>query len=88
MDAYGVLIFQVIGQQLSVAATRTLLERLRDRFDGQLPPPQQLLVADPQDLHAAGLSQRKVQTLRDLAQRSSTAAWTPTSCSSSATRRW
>jgi DNA-3-methyladenine glycosylase II len=69
MDAYGVLIFQVIGQQLSVAATRTLLARLQDRFDEQLPTPHQLLAADPQDLRTTGLSQRKVQTLRDLAQR-------------------
>jgi DNA-3-methyladenine glycosylase II len=31
LDAFGVLIFQVIGQQLSVAATRTMLGRLLDR---------------------------------------------------------
>lgn len=69
MDAFGVLIFQVVGQQLSVAVTRTMLGRLMDRFGGRLPSPQQLLAADPEDIRAVGLSRRKVQTLRELAER-------------------
>jgi DNA-3-methyladenine glycosylase II len=69
MDAFGVLIFQVVGQQLSVAVTRTMLDRLMDRFGGRLPTPGQLLAADPEDVRAAGLSRRKVQTLRALAER-------------------
>jgi DNA-3-methyladenine glycosylase II len=69
MDAFGVLVFQVVGQQLSVAATRTMLGRLMDRFGGRLPTPDQLLAADPEDVRAAGLSHRKVQTLRELAER-------------------
>jgi DNA-3-methyladenine glycosylase II len=69
MDAFGVLIFQVIGQQLSVAVTRTLLDRLMSRFGGRLPTPEQLLAADPEAIRAAGLSRRKVQTLRELASR-------------------
>src|SRR6266516_2109056 len=69
MDAFGVLVFQVIGQQLSVAVTRTMLGRLMDRFGGHLPSPQQLLAADPEGVRAAGLSHRKVQTLRALAER-------------------
>jgi DNA-3-methyladenine glycosylase II len=69
MDAFGVLIFQVVGQQLSVAVTRTLLGRLSDRFGGRLPTPEQLLAADPEEVRAAGLSRRKVQTLRELAER-------------------
>ena len=69
MDAFGVLIFQVIGQQLSVAVTRVILGRVRDLFDGSLPTPEQLLAVDPERVRAAGLSRRKVQTLRDLAER-------------------
>jgi len=69
MDAFGVLIFQVIGQQLSVAVTRTMLGRLTGRFGGRLPTPDQLLAADPEDIRGAGLSHRKVQTLRELAER-------------------
>jgi DNA-3-methyladenine glycosylase II len=69
MDAFGVLIFQVVGQQLSVAVTRVILGRLMDLFGGVLPSPEQLLAADPERIRAAGLSRRKVQTLRDLAER-------------------
>jgi DNA-3-methyladenine glycosylase II len=69
MDAFGVLIFQVTGQQLSVAVTRTLLGRVMDHFGGRLPSPEQLLAADPESIRAAGLSRRKVQTLRELAER-------------------
>lgn len=67
LDAFGTLVFQVVGQQLSVQATRRLLARLQDRFAGRLPTPTQLLDADPEALHAAGLSRRKVQTIRAIA---------------------
>lgn len=69
MDAFGVLIFQVVGQQLSVAVTRTFLGRLMGRFGERLPSPEQLLAADAEDLRAVGLSRRKVATLRELAER-------------------
>jgi DNA-3-methyladenine glycosylase II len=69
MDLFGVLILQVIGQQLSVPVTRTILGRLMDQFGGKLPSPEQFLAADPEAIRAAGLSRRKVQTLRDLAER-------------------
>jgi DNA-3-methyladenine glycosylase II len=69
LDAFGTLVFQVIGQQLSVSATRTILSRLQQQFGGQLPSPGELLAADPQVLRAAGLSARKGGTLRALAER-------------------
>jgi DNA-3-methyladenine glycosylase II len=69
MDAFGVLIFQVAGQQLSVASTRAILERLQERFGGRLPSPQELLAADPAELRKVGFSARKVETLRELARR-------------------
>jgi DNA-3-methyladenine glycosylase II len=69
MDAFGTLIFQIIGQQLSLAATRSILHRLVELFDGRLPTPEQLLAADPEGIRHAGLSRRKVQTLRALAER-------------------
>jgi DNA-3-methyladenine glycosylase II len=69
LDAFGTLIFQVVGQQLSVAATRTIVSRLEERFSGHLPSPAELLAADPQVLRAAGLSARKGATLRALAER-------------------
>jgi DNA-3-methyladenine glycosylase II len=69
LDAFGTLIFQVVGQQLSVAATRTIVSRIEERFGGRLPEPSELLASDPQALRAAGLSARKGATLRALAER-------------------
>jgi DNA-3-methyladenine glycosylase II len=69
LDAFGTLIFQVLGQQLSVSATRTIVARLQQRFGGHLPSPQELLSVDPQELRAAGMSNRKAATLRALAER-------------------
>jgi DNA-3-methyladenine glycosylase II len=69
MDLYGALLFQITGQQLSVAATRRTLARIQALFDGHLPTPAELLGMDPGKLREAGLSWRKVSTLRDLAER-------------------
>ncbi len=69
MDLYGALLFQVTGQQLSVAATRRTLARIEDLFGGHLPAPTELLAVDPGKLREAGLSWRKIGTLRDLAER-------------------
>src|SRR6476619_1767318 len=69
LDAFATLIFQVVGQQLSVAATRTIVSRIEERFGGRLPTPAELLAADPQVLRTAGLSARKGATLRALAER-------------------
>jgi DNA-3-methyladenine glycosylase II len=69
MDLYGALLFQVTGQQLSVLATRRILDRIQALFGGHLPAPAELLAVDPGQLRQAGLSWRKVSTLRDLAER-------------------
>jgi DNA-3-methyladenine glycosylase II len=69
MDLYGALLFQVTGQQLSVAATRRTLARIEALFGGHLPSPTELLAVDPGQLREAGLSWRKISTLRDLAER-------------------
>jgi DNA-3-methyladenine glycosylase II len=69
MDLFGALIFQVTGQQLSVAATRHTLARIQALFGGHLPAPAELLAVEPGQLREAGLSWRKISTLRDLAER-------------------
>jgi DNA-3-methyladenine glycosylase II len=69
MDLYGALLFQITGQQLSVAATRHTLARIQALFGGHLPAPAELLAVDPAELRAAGLSWRKINTLRELAER-------------------
>jgi 3-methyladenine DNA glycosylase/8-oxoguanine DNA glycosylase len=43
MDAFGTLLFQIIGQQLSVVSTRAILNRLEALFGGRLPTPRELI---------------------------------------------
>ena len=69
LDAFGTLVFQVAGQQLSVSSTRAILSRLEEHFGGHLPSPAELLAADPQVLRDSGFSARKGETLRALAER-------------------
>src|ERR1700693_5636293 len=64
LDAFGTLIFQVTGQQLSVRATRAIVSRLEEHFGGHLPSATELLAADQGVLRTAGLSTRKGATLR------------------------
>jgi DNA-3-methyladenine glycosylase II len=68
-DAFGTLVFQVAGQQLSVAATRAIVGRLEQSFGGHMPSAAELLAADPEVLRASGFSYRKGATLRALAER-------------------
>jgi DNA-3-methyladenine glycosylase II len=68
-DAFGTLVFQVAGQQLSVASTRAIIRHLEERFGGHMPAAKELLDADPTVLREAGFSARKGQTLRALAER-------------------
>ena len=69
LDAFGTLIFQVAGQQLSVSSTRAIMSHLEERFGGRLPSAAELLAADPQVLRDSGFSARKGATLRALAER-------------------
>src|ERR1700722_16116161 len=69
MDLFGAVLFQVIGQQLSVAAHRLIVSRVQALFDGRLPAPAELLAVDPAQLRGAGLSWRKIGTVRELAAR-------------------
>jgi 3-methyladenine DNA glycosylase/8-oxoguanine DNA glycosylase len=69
LDAFGTLVFQVAGQQLSVASTRAIIALLEERFGGHMPSAAELLAADTQVLRDSGFSAREGQTLRALAQR-------------------
>jgi DNA-3-methyladenine glycosylase II len=71
MDLFGALLFQIVGQQLSVAATRRTLARIQERFGGRLPSAAEVLDTDPAQLRDAGLSWRKISTLHELAARMS-----------------
>jgi DNA-3-methyladenine glycosylase II len=69
LDAFSTLIFQVIGQQLSVRATRTILGRLEQVFGGRMPTPVEMVAADPAAVRSSGMSTRKATTLRAVAER-------------------
>ena len=75
MDAFGALVFQVMGQQLSVRATRRILDRLVELFGGVLPSPDAFLTVTPEELAKVGLSRRKVATLREVARRFADGQW-------------
>jgi DNA-3-methyladenine glycosylase II len=67
-DPFSVLVYSIIGQQISGYAARAIAGRLTDRFGGRMPSPSELLALDPADLKSAGLSQRKTEYLRSLAE--------------------
>ena len=69
LDAFGTLVFQIAGQQLSVASTRAIVSHLQENFGGHLPSAAEVLAADPQVLRQSGFSARKAETIRELAQR-------------------
>jgi DNA-3-methyladenine glycosylase II len=69
MDLFGALVFQVIGQQISVIAATAIFARLTERFGGRVPAAGELAAVDAGTLHGLGLSRRKAATVRDLAER-------------------
>jgi DNA-3-methyladenine glycosylase II len=68
-DLWSALVFQVIGQELSLASARAIRGRLEALHDGRLPTPAELLATDEEVLHGVGLSRAKVTYLHDLAGR-------------------
>jgi DNA-3-methyladenine glycosylase II len=66
-DLWDALVFNVVGQQLSVAATRAILAQLEALHGGRLPTPVELLATDTETLRRIGLSRAKTVYVRDLA---------------------
>jgi len=75
MDAFGALVFQIAGQQLSVASTRSLLRRLQARFHGRFPTARQLGSLSPAALRRLGFSRGKARTLRAVAREFREGRW-------------
>jgi DNA-3-methyladenine glycosylase II len=67
-DPFGVLVYSIIGQQISGFAHRAIAGRLQERFGGRMPSPAELLAIDPAALKSVGLSRMKVEYLRSLAE--------------------
>ena len=68
-DPWEALARAIVGQQLSTRAARSIWEKLQGLFDGRTPTPDQLLRRRRATLRKAGLSNAKVEFLRDLAAR-------------------
>ena len=66
-DPWEALARAIVGQQLSTRAARSIWEKLIGQFGGKLPPPEALLRKRKPTLRKAGLSNAKVEFLRDLA---------------------
>jgi DNA-3-methyladenine glycosylase II len=69
LDLFGALVFQVIGQQISVVAATAIFGRLVERFGGRAPDPEGLAALDPETLRELGLSRQKASTVLELAER-------------------
>jgi DNA-3-methyladenine glycosylase II len=67
-DPFSVLVYSIIGQQISGYAARAIAGRLTDRFGGRMPTPAEVLALDPGDLKSIGLSRMKVEYIRSLAE--------------------
>ena len=62
------LVYGIIGQQISGYAARAIAGRLLDRFGGRMPTPSELLAMDVADLKSVGLSRMKTEYIRSLAE--------------------
>ncbi len=68
-DPFEAVARAIVGQQLSTKAARSIWEKLLAQFGGEMPTPEQLLRKRKPTLRKAGLSNAKVDFIRDLAQR-------------------
>jgi DNA-3-methyladenine glycosylase II len=68
-DPWEAVARAIVGQQLSTKAARSIWEKLQGLFGGKTPTPEELLRKRKPTLRKAGLSNAKVEFLRDLAQR-------------------
>jgi 3-methyladenine DNA glycosylase/8-oxoguanine DNA glycosylase len=88
LDLFGALVFQVIGQQISVVAATAIFARLVEHFDGRAPEPDDLVGLGPETLRGLGLSRRRQTPCSSSHGVSSTAGYPrPSSAVSPMTRR-
>ena len=63
MGLFGALVFQIIGQQISVIAATAIFARLTGQFGGRVPGAGELAALDQETLRGLGLSWRKAATI-------------------------
>ena len=62
------LLRAIVGQQLSTKAAAAIWTRVAGLFEEEMPTPQHVLDASPEELRAAGLSRAKVVYMKSLAE--------------------
>lgn len=67
-NAFSVLIYSIIGQQISGYAADAIAGRFRDVFGGRMPEPAELLATDVAAFKGVGLSTAKTTYIRSLAE--------------------
>lgn len=67
-EYYQALVEEIIGQQLSVKAARSIRNRFVELFNGIFPLPTAILEKSVEELRTAGLSGAKAKYIRDLAE--------------------
>ena len=68
-DLWRALVGSIVGQQLSVAAARTIRGRVAALGADEFPTAAEILTFDDDQLRGCGLSRAKVLSVRDLARR-------------------
>jgi len=68
-DPWETLTMAIVGQQLSTKAAASIWKKVQALFGDRTPKPEELLRRRPQTLRKAGLSNMKVEFVRDLALR-------------------
>jgi DNA-3-methyladenine glycosylase II len=66
-SAFAILCHSIISQQLSIAAATTIFDRLVNLYPTRRLTPIAILASTTPSLRAAGLSQRKIRHVQDLA---------------------
>ena len=66
---FEALLFQIVGQQISVSAANAIYARLRDLFPEGRPDPEILAGTSVDTLRGIGLSTRKAEYFREIARR-------------------
>ncbi|TQS45257.1 DNA-3-methyladenine glycosylase family protein [Cryptosporangium phraense] len=68
-DPFDMLVLTISSQQLSTRSARAIYERIRARYGGRAPTPDEIWADDPELLRTStGLSHAKVRALRSLSE--------------------
>ena len=62
------LVYSIIGQQISGYAAQAIAGRLREHFGGRMPSPAELLTLDTAAFKSIGFSRMKIEYVRSLAE--------------------